>query len=234
MTLCNANKKISCTECDAIKQQWSAAVKAYEKGLFSAIGVSNYCTQCLQCLKDLKRPMALPVPAARSRVPTRASLAMNAARGIVSQAYSPIGSGGHGSSDILSGPLTTKIAKAHNKSTAQVALKYLVQLNAAVVTKSSSPEHLKQDVELFDWSLTRRDMKELAAATFASDDTPSFECDNPSSAAARAAGRGSVGGILRVLGTVVAVREQRREKPVLSASARVRSLLEPAAPAVSF
>ena len=75
-------------------------------------------------------------------------LAMNAARGIVSQAYSPIGSGGHGSSDILSGPLTTKIAKAHNKSTAQVALKYLVQLNAAVVTKSSSPEHLKQGVEL--------------------------------------------------------------------------------------
>ena len=113
-------------------------------------------------------------------------LAMNAARGIVSQAYSPIGSGGHGSSDILSGPLTTKIAKAHNKSTAQVALKYLVQLNAAVVTKSSSPEHLKQDVELFDWSLTRRDMKELAAATFASDDTPSFECDNPSPATAMA------------------------------------------------
>ena len=34
MALCNANKKISCTECDAIKQQWSAAVKAYEKGLF--------------------------------------------------------------------------------------------------------------------------------------------------------------------------------------------------------
>ena len=61
-----------------------------------------------------------------------------------------------------------------------------MQLNAAVVTKSSSPEHLKQDVELFDWSLTRRDMKELAAATFAADDTPSFECDNPSSAAAMA------------------------------------------------
>ena len=105
-------------------------------------------------------------------------LAMNAARGIASQAYSPIGSGGHGSSDILSGPLTTKIAKAHNKTTAQVALKYLVQLNAAAVTKSLA-RHLKQDVEPFDWSLTRRDMKELAAATFASDDTPSFECGNP-------------------------------------------------------
>ena len=98
----------------------------------------------------------------------------------------PIGSGGHGSSDILSGPLTTKIAKAHNKTTAQVALKYLVQLDAAVVTKSSSPEHLKEDVELFDWSLSRRDMRELAAATFAADDTPSFECDNPSPAAAMA------------------------------------------------
>ena len=188
MALCNANKKISCTECDAIKQQWSAAVKAYEKGMFSAIGVSNYCTQCMQCLKDFEtQPMVNQFQLHVGMGPDpQGFLAMNAARGIVSQAYSPIGSGGHGSSDILSGPLTTKIAKAHNKSTAQVALKYLVQLNAAVVTKSSSPEHLKQDVELFDWSLTRRDMKELAAAMFASDDTPSFECDNPSSAAAMA------------------------------------------------
>ena len=91
-----------------------------------------------------------------------------------------------GQRDAREQPLTTKLAKAHNKTTAQVALKYLVQLNAAVVTKSSSPEHLKQDVDLFDWSLTRRDMRELAAATFAADDTPSFECDNPSPAAAMA------------------------------------------------
>ena len=188
MALCNANKRISCTECDAIKQQWSAAVKAHEKGLFSAIGVSNYCTQCLQCLKDFAtQPMVNQFQLHVGMGPDpQGFLAMNAARGIVSQAYSPIGSGGHGSSDILSGPLTTKIAKAHNKTTAQVALKYLVQLDAAVVTKSSSPEHLKQDVDLFDWSLTRRDMRELAAATFAADDTPSFECDNPSPAAAMA------------------------------------------------
>ena len=112
-------------------------------------------------------------------------LAMNAARGTSRRPTRPSGPAAT-APRTLSGPLTTKIAKAHNKSTAQVALKYLVQLNAAVVTKSSSPEHLKQDVELFDWSLTRRDMKELAAATFASDDTPSFECDNPSSAAAMA------------------------------------------------
>lgn len=180
MTLCNANKRISCTDCDAIKAQWSAAVKAYQKGLYRSIGVSNYCTQCLQCLKDFAvQPMINQFQMHVGMGPDpQGFLAMNAARGIVSQAYSPIGSGGHGSSEILSGPLTTKIAKAHNKTTAQVALKYLVQLGAAVVTKSSSLEHLKQDVELFDWSLTRRDMKELAAASFASKDTPSFECDN--------------------------------------------------------
>jgi diketogulonate reductase-like aldo/keto reductase len=185
MTLCNVNKRISCSNCDAIKAQWSAAVKAYQKGLYRAIGVSNYCTQCLQCLKDFKvQPMVNQFQLHIGMGPDpQGFLAMNAARGIVSQAYSPIGSGGHGSSEILSGPLTTKLAKAHNKTTAQVALKYLVQLGAAVVTKSSSLEHLKQDVELFDWSLTRRDMKELAAATFASKDTPSFECDNSAATA---------------------------------------------------
>ena len=73
-----------------------AAVKAYEKGLFSAIGVSNYCTQCLQCLKDFAtQPMVNQFQLHVGMGPDpQGFLAMNAARGIVSQAYSPIGSGG--------------------------------------------------------------------------------------------------------------------------------------------
>ena len=55
MALCNANKKISCTECDAIKAQWSAAVKAYEKGLFSAIGVSTTARSACSASRTLKR-----------------------------------------------------------------------------------------------------------------------------------------------------------------------------------
>ena len=47
-----------------------------------------------------------------------------------------------------------------------------------MATKSSSAEHLAEDIDLFDWELTDNDMAALEAATFASDDTPSFMCDN--------------------------------------------------------
>merc|ERR1719408_1077065 len=92
--------------------------------------------------------------------------------GLVMQAWSPLGSGGHGNPEILAGNLTTSIAKAHDKTTAQVALKWLLQHGAAVATKSSNPTHLKQDVALFDWTLTQKEMSALDGASFAKDDTP--------------------------------------------------------------
>ena len=78
----------------------------------------------------------------------------------------------------LSGNLTTSIGRAHGKSAAQIALKWIVQRGIAVVTKSSSLAHLKQDIDLFDFNLTSAELAALNAATFASADTPSFMCDD--------------------------------------------------------
>ena len=89
-----------------------------------------------------------------------------------------LGSGGHGSDDILSGNLTTAIAHNVNKSTAQVALKWLVDKGAAVATKSSNPAHLAEDIDLYDWTLSDGDTAKLDAAAFAKGDAPSFMCDN--------------------------------------------------------
>jgi len=82
---------------------------------------------------------------------------------IVLQAWSPLGSGGHGIPEILSGNLTTGIAKAHGKSTAQVALKWLVQHGASVATKSSNAQHLAEDLDIFSWDLSEKEMQALDA-----------------------------------------------------------------------
>ena len=60
------------------------------------------------------------------------------------------------------------IAKAHNKSAAQVALKWVLQSKTAqvsLVTKADSKEYIKEDVSLFDWNLTASEMRVLDAAT---------------------------------------------------------------------
>mmetsp|Transcript_34892 Transcript_34892/g.107997 ORF Transcript_34892/g.107997 Transcript_34892/m.107997 type:complete len:341 (+) Transcript_34892:42-1064(+) len=185
MTWCNTHRQEACSECDNIKAQWTAMLDAYAAGKYKAIGVSNYCDVCLACLDGVATfPMVnqIQLHVGMGKDP-QGMVAMNAKLGIVTQAWSPLGSGGHGSDDILSGNLTTGIAAAHNVSTAQVALKYLVDKGAAIVTKSSNPEHLAEDVDLWSWDLTADEIAALDDDSAAAGDAPSFECDNQASLA---------------------------------------------------
>ena len=64
---------------------------------------------------------------------------------------------------VLNDPTVNAIAKAHNKSSAQVALRWVVQQDILVVTESKNPAHLVGDLEIFDWSLTKEEMAMLSA-----------------------------------------------------------------------
>ena len=79
------------------------------------------------------------------------------------------------SPEILHGNLTTKIANAHNVTTAQIALKWIVQHGIPCVTKSANPEHLKEDLDLWAFNLTQQEMDELDAHTKPKG-SPSFAC----------------------------------------------------------
>jgi len=73
-------------------------------------------------------------------------------------AYSPIARGRVTSDAVLS-----RIGKAHGKTAAQVCLRYLVQQNIIVIPKSSRPERLKENFEIFDFDLSAAEMKDIAA-----------------------------------------------------------------------
>jgi diketogulonate reductase-like aldo/keto reductase len=55
------------------------------------------------------------------------------------------------------------IAKAHNKSSAQVALRWVVQQDIVVVTETDKLAHELDDLALWDWRLTEGEMAKLAA-----------------------------------------------------------------------
>jgi diketogulonate reductase-like aldo/keto reductase len=78
---------------------------------------------------------------------------------ITYSAYSPLGGLSH--VDVLHDPTVTAIATAHNKSTAQVALRWVVQQGVVAVTASTSSAHLQSDMDIFDFMLTEEEVNRL-------------------------------------------------------------------------
>ena len=94
------------------------------------------------------------------------------AHNITMQAYSPLGDG---KKELITGNMTTTIGKAHQKSGAQVALKWIVAQGIPLVTKANSASFLAEDIDLFSWELTAAEKSTLDAATSPAG-TPSFMC----------------------------------------------------------
>ncbi len=186
---CTAQEKTTCfaarrgcqpDHCPLVQQGWRALERARALNLTRSIGVSNYCRGCLDCLKnEATQPVVNQIQLHLGMgADPQHFVSTNVARGIQVQAWSPLGSGGHGSSEILHGNLTSQIGSSHGVLPAQVALKWLTTKGAAVVTKSSNPDHLRQDLDLFGFDFTQDEEGMLDGASFASADTPSFMCDD--------------------------------------------------------
>jgi 2,5-diketo-D-gluconate reductase A len=80
-------------------------------------------------------------------------------KGITYSAYSPLG--GLSGIDILKDPRVVQIGKTHNKSSAQVALRWVTQQGVVAVTASTSTDHLQSDLDIFDFTLTDAEMAAL-------------------------------------------------------------------------
>jgi len=74
-------------------------------------------------------------------------------------AWSPLGGLSH--VDVLHDPTVNSIASAHNKSAAQVALRWVVQKGVVVVTASTKASHLQSDMNIFDFELTEDEVSRL-------------------------------------------------------------------------
>ena len=147
--------------CDGIAGQWQAFTELYNDHKVKSIAVSNFGETELSCLfanHSTVPPVANQLRYSVGQTGGPAVLARNMAHGIIVQAYSPLGSG-----SVLQDPTVLQIAKAHAKSAAQVALRYILQKNVTVATQSTDAAHLKQDLDLFDWALTADEMKQLDA-----------------------------------------------------------------------
>jgi hypothetical protein len=134
-----------------------------------AIGVSNYCESCLGCLANAsvfpqfnQVEYYLGMGKDNHRVNS-----IGAQHGMVIQAYSVTGNEWYAASgpspDIMKGNLTTSIAEQHGKAPIQVALKWLTDASKPICVKTTNPSYMKENLDLFAWSLTAEETARLDA-----------------------------------------------------------------------
>lgn len=140
---------------------WRAMGKALESGKVRAIGLSNFD---LARIEDLIlatgiTPAVLQLQA-NVLCQQREMETYLAPHGIKMTAWGPLA---EGSPDLFGSPVLAEIAKAHGKSVAQVALRWLLQRGIAVIPKSVHRERMQQNLDVFDFELTEAEMKAVKA-----------------------------------------------------------------------
>ncbi|KAH1147867.1 hypothetical protein GYH30_042823 [Glycine max] len=147
-----------------LKGVWKAMEECQKLGLTKCIGVSNFSCNKLENLLSFAT-----IPPSINQVemnPTWQQKKLKEycqAKGIIITAYSPLGSTGcmWGSDNVVDNELLKEIAMAHGKSSAQVSLRWLYELGVTIAVKSYNKERMKQNLEIFDWSLNKYDNEKI-------------------------------------------------------------------------
>ena len=79
--------------------------------------------------------------------------------GTVTMAWYPLG---HGDKSLINEPVFADLAKKYGKSSAQVILRWHTQMGHAVIPGSTNPAHIRDNADIFDFTLTAEEMAEIA------------------------------------------------------------------------
>ncbi|MFD5800948.1 aldo/keto reductase [Streptomyces sp. NPDC048171] len=146
------------------KDRYVDTYKAFEKlladGRVRAIGVSNFLPEHLERLTG----ETSVVPAVNQielhpHLQQHASREVHAEQGIATEAWSPLGSG----KGILEIPAIVAIAQKHNRTPAQVVLRWHLQLGNVVIPKSVTPSRIKENIDVFGFALDTEDLAAISA-----------------------------------------------------------------------
>mmetsp|Transcript_14155 Transcript_14155/g.20860 ORF Transcript_14155/g.20860 Transcript_14155/m.20860 type:complete len:332 (+) Transcript_14155:109-1104(+) len=140
---------------------WRVLESMYEKGWTRAIGVSNFSEIHLARLMEDGAKVKPMVNQIETSVYNQFDKIIQYCEenDIIIEAYSPLG---NGATNMLEDPVILSIAEKHDKNAGQIALRYLVQLGYVVLPRSSSPERLRTNLEIFSFQLDEEDMEQLA------------------------------------------------------------------------
>jgi diketogulonate reductase-like aldo/keto reductase len=138
---------------------WPGMERSRERGLARSIGISNFSASDLAAVLT-----AGTIPPVVNQVQfspvyyRRALLDACRQQGVLVEAYSSLGTGRH-----LTNPVVQRVAQRVDRTPAQVLLRWCLQHDLLVIPKSTHQERIRENAQIFDFTLSPADMAELDA-----------------------------------------------------------------------
>ncbi len=143
----------------ALSETIPALCKLKTDGLARHVGISNFTVALLEeAVAIATEPLVCDQVECHPYLDQSKVIAACRAHGMAVVAYSPIARGNAKNDQVLA-----RIGAAHEKTAAQISLRYLVQQNIVVIPRTSKLERLTENAALFDFALSDEEMAEIAA-----------------------------------------------------------------------
>lgn len=141
-------------------RSWKALEDLYKQGVIKAIGVSNFSPARLVdlCLNVEIKPMINQIEIHPFYQRTQDEL-WNSKYGVALESWSSFV---EGKNDVFSNSILLDIAKKHNKTVAQIILRWLLQRNIIVIPKTIHEDRLIENFNVFDFELDQKDLLNIA------------------------------------------------------------------------
>lgn len=143
---------------------WRAMEEAVAEGKVRSIGLSNFPVHKIEQIMEVAtiKPAVLQVEInpCWNQHALKAELAKIGLGDVVFEGWYPFG---HGDAKLLAEPVLAKIAEAHGKTPAQVILRWMLQEGDVTFPKTTNPQHIRDNFDVFDFELTDDEMARINA-----------------------------------------------------------------------
>ena len=140
---------------------WKDMEKAVAQGKVRSIGLSNFESERLEevCEAATIKPAVLQVEC-HPYYQQKELKKRLAPYGTVIESWYPIG---HGDAGLIGEPVFTELAEKYQKTNVQIILRWHIQAGNIIFPKSTNPQHVRDNFDIFDFALTDAEMERIAS-----------------------------------------------------------------------
>lgn len=145
----------------AYTEAWKVLEEAQKAGKVRSIGLSNFNEKKFQQVLDVAdgTPQVLQIEI-NPRNNQHQIKEWLADKDVVFEGWYPLG---HGDRALINSPVFTRLAEKYGKSNTQIILRWHLQERNVVFPKTGNPEHMRENLDIFDFELTDDEMAEVNA-----------------------------------------------------------------------